>query len=142
MMSNFLKVVVIVALLPLIIGPAVLAHAQTQETIGGKSVMVFLKSIVINDLSDPGSARFRNMVLYKRIVEENGKKAGTVYVLCGDLNAKNHFGGYIGFGMFIAKVRTRNGHLVEYDSFLPGEEDTEDAVAANCNNSVYQISNQ
>ena len=48
-----------------------------------------LKSIVLNHLTDPESAQFRKLKLL------SGDKG-----LCGELNAKNKFGGYVGFRAF------------------------------------------
>lgn len=46
------------------------------------------KAAVIATLKDPSSAQFRNVVL----------KGGAV---CGEVNAKNAFGGYVGFQHFV-----------------------------------------
>ena len=43
-------------------------------------------------LKDPGSAQFRNVKVYH----------GVAPVVCGEVNAKNSFGGYIGFQRFIS----------------------------------------
>lgn len=46
-----------------------------------------------NQLRDPGSAKFRNVHFYS---------GGGVPVTCGEVNAKNAFGGYTGFERFVA----------------------------------------
>jgi hypothetical protein len=53
---------------------------QSKDTIRGR-------------LRDPGSAEFRNLRFYS---------GGDVPVTCGEVNAKNAFGGYTGFERFIA----------------------------------------
>lgn len=50
-------------------------------------------------LSDPGSAQFRNL----RTKWNRGTK-----IVCGDVNAKNRLGGYEGFRPFIHTVGGRN----------------------------------
>lgn len=59
---------------------------------------------VVAHLSDPDSAKFRN----DRIA-----KSG---YLCGEINAKNRMGGYIGFKKFIAGTGERN--YIEGDGLL------------------------
>ena len=62
-----------------------------------------LKEAVANSLRDPASAQFRNLVYHKK-----GQ------YLCGELNAKNGYGGYTGYGGFFADVeaKKRSGFLV------------------------------
>ena len=51
------------------------------------------RAIVANSLKDPASAQFRN----EKVLKES---AGKFY--CGQLNAKNGYGGYTGFVTFVA----------------------------------------
>ena len=55
-----------------------------------------LKAAVLNELTDPGSAQFKNLRLIEKGPE--GKP-----VLCGEVNAKNKMGGYVGFTRFAAQ---------------------------------------
>lgn len=48
------------------------------------------KEAVSNSLKDPGSAQFRNV------------RIGRGSVVCGDVNGKNSYGGYVGFRPFAA----------------------------------------
>lgn len=48
---------------------------------------------VKNDLKDPESARFRNI---RTVGTDDG------IVVCGEYNAKNSYGGYVGFKRFVA----------------------------------------
>jgi hypothetical protein len=48
---------------------------------------------VRNHLKDPDSARFRNVTIIR--VEPDGA------VVCGEVNAKNSYGGYVGFRRFV-----------------------------------------
>ncbi|MFA5170981.1 MAG: hypothetical protein WC426_05390 [Sulfuriferula sp.] len=50
-------------------------------------------SLATKTFKDPMSAEFRNELAYKA-----EKKDGTVdFVVCGEVNAKNSYGGYVGF---------------------------------------------
>lgn len=50
-----------------------------------------VKRRVLDRLNDPGSAQFREVKLYAK------SGAG-----CGEVNAKNRMGGYVGFTLFVA----------------------------------------
>jgi hypothetical protein len=52
-----------------------------------------VQELLVYGLKDPESAKFRNL----RFVKYNGRT-----LVCGELNAKNSFGGYVGFESFIA----------------------------------------
>ena len=58
---------------------------------------------ISRDLMDPDSARFRNL----RVV--NDSKSGKA--VCGELNAKNSFGGYVGFAPFLWRENQPDGDL-------------------------------
>ena len=62
--------------------------AQTPQ-----QVMERGKEAIRNSLKDPSSAQFRNVRLMEYL---DG------VVICGDVNAKNSFGGYIGFTNFVS----------------------------------------
>ncbi|WP_295441525.1 hypothetical protein [uncultured Thiodictyon sp.] len=55
---------------------------------------------VRNRLKDPGAARYREL----RVISRN-PGTGFVHVLCGEVNAKNGFGGYTGFEDFYCSER-------------------------------------
>lgn len=64
------------------------------------------KSAVQATLSDPSSALFQNM-------RRSTTAAGEVY--CGEVNARNRFGGMVGYKRFYArKVSVSNSWLVFY----------------------------
>jgi hypothetical protein len=67
------------------------AHAEKAEQESKASETARLSEKVSNTLKDPGSAQFRNLELN---VERK--------VLCGQVNAKNAFGGYVGFRRFVS----------------------------------------
>ncbi len=54
------------------------------------------KARAINNLKDPYSARFKNLYVGAWVA-----KPGEIYpFLCGEVNAKNSYGGYIGYQRF------------------------------------------
>lgn len=53
-----------------------------------------IKSALTKTLKDPSSAQFKNMVAY------GSPNSVIVTFLCGEVNAKNSYGGYIGFRRF------------------------------------------
>ena len=65
-----------------------------------------------NQLKDPGSAQFRNV----RLVQHPKGK-----VVCGEMNAKNSYGGYVGFKVFAASplgatIQQTGGRYAEVDA--------------------------
>jgi hypothetical protein len=63
-----------------------------------------VKAAVTYDLKDPDSAKFRPMVAGVAV-------GGTSIMVCGEVNSKNSFGGYVGF----------TSYLVQADSSREGE---------------------
>lgn len=49
------------------------------------------KRVAVIGLKDPSSAQFRNLEV---------RKAGKSMAVCGEINAKNSYGGYVGFVKF------------------------------------------
>jgi hypothetical protein len=84
------------------------------------------KEVAKRDLKDPGSAQFRKLLV----------SDGLVPKLCGEINAKNSYGGYIGFARFIVtekgEVRVLEGHNIDARSF-------DRAWAYYCNENVTVI---
>lgn len=76
-----------------------------------------LKEQVAYALKDPSSAQFRNLRLYQlTVIMDSGKRTtGGRRVLCGEVNAKNAFGGYVGSRPFVAwfVVSSETGHVRE-----------------------------
>ncbi|UUZ68093.1 hypothetical protein LP416_27900 [Polaromonas sp. P2-4] len=55
-----------------------------------RQAMAAGKKAVLDELKDPESARFRNLITARDVF------------LCGEVNAKNAMGGYVGFKRFVA----------------------------------------
>src|SRR6266536_2328260 len=66
------------------------------------SIISSMQQKVLARLKDPDSARFRNIKYHKRQTENSEGAKQTLYGICGEVNAKNSMGGYIGFRGFIA----------------------------------------
>lgn len=71
--------------------------AQTSANIKSFDVEK-AKASVTNNFKDPESAKFRKMYISK-FVNNEGESA---YSLCGEVNAKNSMGGYVGYKNFVA----------------------------------------
>ncbi|WP_409693651.1 hypothetical protein [Limnobacter sp.] len=67
-------------------------------------------------LKDPDSAQFRNVYVKKILTEENS------YAVCGELNAKNSMGGYVGFKPFLAFASTKENEVKAGDTYLDDNE--------------------
>jgi hypothetical protein len=77
---------------------AAVPHAATAQSREAKIVALAQKN-VRDKLKDPDSANFRNVELHAGAKPE----AGSVYV-CGEVNSKNSYGGYVGFRPFMTLV--------------------------------------
>lgn len=67
-------------------------HDAAQSVAATKAELITrLQDKVAATLKDPSSAQFRNINLVERTT-----------TLCGEVNAKNSFGGYVGFRPFVA----------------------------------------
>lgn len=62
-----------------------------------------VKAMVTDELSDPDSAKFRRVFISE--FEEGKGTATAVLSLCGEVNAKNRMGGYVGYRRFVADER-------------------------------------
>jgi hypothetical protein len=89
----------------LIVAPTV-ADAQNAPTLAKSA-----NEIISRRLLDPASLQIRNIAV-KTAISTNGQK---VTILCGEYNAKNRFGGYIGFKQFVYEPAVLQGII----SFQP-----------------------
>lgn len=107
-----------------VIASIVLACAGAPAVAQNYSAMVAkAKSAVSQDFKDPESARFRNLGIYKSTTGKGGVS------VCGEVNAKNAFGAYVGYRRFVAN-----------DDFDEIEEDTESVmVTALCHELVRKV---
>ncbi len=70
-----------------------LAGKAAEEKLGEQVLIERAKQAAAYDLKDPSSAQFRNV----RVVSYNGGR-----LVCGEINAKNSYGAYVGFAGFMA----------------------------------------
>jgi len=70
-------------------------------------------------LKDPGSAEFRNLYLHNIKASGLSKSA---YV-CGEVNAKNSFGAYVGYTRFYIYIEADTRFLIPYLGIAHGESD-------------------
>lgn len=78
------------------IGMAVLLAScsnQAEDAVNKDGMIILARQAIEGKLRDPDSARFRN--------EKLGSYQGNP-VVCGEVNAKNGFGGMTGFSRFIS----------------------------------------
>lgn len=74
-------------------------QAEVIKQVREKKVIEEYKSVALSSLKDPSSAVFRNIKIAEspRTIES----AAITYEICGEVNAKNGFGGYVGFRGFV-----------------------------------------
>lgn len=63
-----------------------------------EKLIALAKADVAKEFKDPDSVNFRNMQ-----VEKNPPTNGVIYV-CGEINAKNGFGAYVGYERFYSRL--------------------------------------
>lgn len=71
------------------------------------------KEQAARDLIDPSSAQFRDLEVREWVGAENKKHLA----LCGQINAKNRMGGYVGFRIFSASEKSATIYSEEMMSF-------------------------
>ena len=66
------------------------------------------KLLVVERLKDGDSAKFRNLRQFPQFIRlKNGLRFNASHrIVCGELNSKNSYGGYVGFSRFIVDVTT------------------------------------
>lgn len=81
-------------------------QADNEKWFKGEIVTPFLLGQVKDRLKDPDSAKFRNVTLFHDFVprsDGDGRETSIGgYALCGEVNARNGFGGYDGYTQFVS----------------------------------------
>lgn len=100
------------------------ATAPTQEAIAtadyGKDMtpaecITLAETVVSNGFNDPSSAQFRHKPCFKGAMNSVpilGMKAAFGWIQQGEVNAKNVYGGYVGFRPY--NVLIKDGSVVRY----------------------------
>lgn len=99
-------------------GLAILAIAGCDPS--DKKILDYGKDEVAQSLKDPTSAMFRNVYFKK---DEKQLKSGTSGYVCGELNAKNSFGAYVGYGPFYIHVYLEPRWVLPAFGVLKGSSD-------------------
>ena len=84
------------------------ANATYLRTNSERNLIEASVDAIRNRMKDPASAQFRNVRL---------RPYGSGQVVCGEVNAKNSYGGYVGFVPFVASAFV--GRLEETDRRYP-----------------------
>lgn len=72
-------------------------RAYLQSGASESQLIEKVKSVASRDLKDPDSAKFRAVSI---------NRSGGAFVVCGELNAKNSYGGYVGYERFAASAES------------------------------------
>lgn len=75
------------------------------EPIRNHAIKSQLHQIVEARLKDPTSVQYRN----ERIVEIS--PGSSWHAICGEVNSKNGFGGYVGFTRYVAEDLTKDAYV-------------------------------
>jgi hypothetical protein len=81
----------------LILGIVALAGCGKNSADGNEVRIERAKKVVAEAMRDPDSTKFRDVVAYNK----NG--------VCGEVNAKNAYGGYVGYKRFMVTTAARSG---------------------------------
>lgn len=91
------------------------AGAQTMVTSrDAAKIAAAAKANIVKKLKDPGSAKFRGLFISASEFPDGGK-VYTIHSLCGEVNAKNSYGGYSGFRRFVANAIAPGGQIDDPD---------------------------
>lgn len=74
-----------------LLAAASLAHGQSATD---RALVEQAKTALTYNFKDAGSAQYRNVGLYKSSTGKGGD------IVCGEVNAKNSYGAYVGFQRF------------------------------------------
>lgn len=75
------------------------AHAAPLSRAEVAKLVSDAKGAVGKKLKDPASAHFQGLFLSEEQRESEGKMV-SIYYVCGEVNAKNGYGGYVGYRRF------------------------------------------
>lgn len=101
------------------------AYADSSSALNLAKIAAIQKEVA-DKLNDPESARFRNL---------QATEAG---IVCGYVNAKNRFGGYVGFKPFVGQVIQYGEQTPTAMVFAIGETDSdEEFVLSQCHKNGF-----
>ena len=77
--------------------------AEQNEAVNQDKIIQSLLAEVKAKLKDPESAQFRNQQFFaSHITYADGVRVPVAYTICGEINAKNSYGGYSGYRRFFS----------------------------------------
>lgn len=91
-------------------------------------LMAAIKKDVGNYFRDPASAKFRNMVI---------RKYGDGSIVCGEVNAKNKYGAYIGYKRFLAGGAYSEGDDIFVYKMIEDTSSNDKNIIASINAGIY-----
>ncbi|WP_428001795.1 hypothetical protein [Acidovorax sp.] len=89
--------------LAVLIVPAFVALPVVAQDKGYASFIAKAKGALTKDFKDPEGSRYRNLGVYRSLDKS--------LALCGEVNAKNSYGAYVGYKQFYAD--DKNGTIKE-----------------------------
>jgi hypothetical protein len=81
-------------------------HAQALDD---AALIEATKQAVADTLKDPSSAQFKNVIVF-----DGGKQRA----VCGEVNGKNSYGGYVGFKKFYKYETSENAVIKKGDGIM------------------------
>lgn len=92
-------------------------ETETKPIKDGK-VVALAKTLVADRMRDPEATRFKNE--FSAFQTKSGD-----YIVCGNVNAKNAMGGYVGYKQFFVRIRNN-----EVEALVIPDEDDQYAIVA------------
>ena len=95
-----MKIIIAMTALSLLVacGPALTEKSTFAPS---DAQLTAAKTAAAYDLKDPGSAQFRNI----RGIQATAETGKSATYICGEVNARNSFGGYVGFTPFVYNIK-------------------------------------
>ncbi|GLQ26116.1 hypothetical protein [Sulfitobacter pacificus] len=118
-----MKVIAALGLIAVLITGCAAPVVATKRIPISKSQTATIKETTAYNLKDPGSAQFRNIRQIERTHQDGTKSL----LVCGEVNGRNAFGGYVGFSTFHGTLQGRKFKLNGI-----GNADTNWLYVANC----------
>jgi hypothetical protein len=99
------------------------APRPTHKAAPDAALFAEAKRVTADNMRDPDSARFRNLRKVRSDFEQGWK-------VCGEVNAKNAYGGYVGYTSFVY-IPIIHQALIRTDPTERAQLETNDIVAEN-----------
>lgn len=98
----------------------------------------FLVEAIKGSMKDPDSLQLRSVQEFTETMKHEGGIENVIsYTLCGEMNAKNSYGGYVGFKPFFAIVTAVGGTLSSENVFFKVRPDDGDSSSFSTSEAEY-----